>query len=58
MVMYLIKKYTNSSLGEVGKYVHRDHATVAYSLNTMESQMTYDAVLRQELATIERQLGR
>ena len=58
MVMYLIKKYTDSSLGEVGKYVHRDHATVAYSLSTMESQMTYDAVLRQELATIERQLGR
>ena len=58
MVMYLIKKYTDSSLGEVGKYVHRDHATVAYSLSAMESQMSYDAVLRQEVATIERQLGR
>ena len=58
MVMYLIKKYTDSSLAEVGKYVHRDHATVAHSLSTMEAQMGYDAVLRQELATIERQLGR
>ena len=58
MVMYLIKKYTDSSLAEVGKYVHRDHATVAHSLSTMESQMGYDAVLRQEVATIERYLGR
>ena len=58
IVMYLVKKFTDSSLAEIGKYVHRDHATVAHSLNTIEAQMTYDAVLRQEVATIERQLGR
>ena len=58
IVMYLIKKFTDSSLSEIGKYVHRDHATVAHSLNTIEAQMSYDAVLRQEVATIERQLGR
>ena len=58
IVMLLIKKYTDSSLAEIGKYVHRDHATVAHSLNTMEAQMGYDAVLRQEVASIERALGR
>ena len=58
IVMYLIKKFTNSSLGEIGKYVHRDHATVAHSLEIMESQMAYDPVLRQEVAAIERVLGR
>jgi chromosomal replication initiator protein len=58
IVMFLIKKFTDSSLAEIGKYVHRDHATVAHSLSTIESQMTYDAVLRQEVATIEKQLGR
>jgi chromosomal replication initiator protein len=58
MVIYLIKKYTDSSLSEVGKYVHRDHATVAHSLEIMESQMAYDPVLRQEVAAIERVLGR
>jgi len=58
IVMYLVKKYTDSSLSEIGKHVHRDHATVAHSLSTMEAQMSYDAVLRQEVATIERQLGR
>lgn len=58
IVMYLIKKFTDSSLAEIGKYVHRDHATVAYSLNSMEAQMSYDAVLRQEVAKIENQLGR
>jgi chromosomal replication initiator protein len=58
MVIYLIKKYTDSSLSEVGKYVHRDHATVAHSLEIMESQMGYDPVLRQEVAAIERQLGK
>ncbi len=58
IVMFLIKKFTNCSLAEIGKYVHRDHATVAHSLNTMDAQMSYDAVLRQEVATIERHLGR
>lgn len=58
IVMYLIKKYTDSSLSQIGAYVHRDHATVAHSLNTMEDLMSYDAVLRQEVAAIERTLGR
>jgi chromosomal replication initiator protein len=58
IVMYLIKKFTNSSLGEIGKYVHRDHATVAHSLNLMDDLMSYDVVLRQDIAKIERLLGR
>lgn len=58
LVIFLIKKYTDNSLAEVGKYVHRDHATVAHSLNTLEAQMSYDPVLRQEIAAIERILGR
>ena len=58
IVMYLIKKYTDSSLAQIGACVHRDHATVAHSLNTMDDLMSYDAVLRQEVASIERVLGR
>ncbi len=58
VVMYLIKKYTGSSLVEIGKYVHRDHATVAHSLASMDDLMSYDAVLRQEVSSIERALGR
>ncbi|MBQ9143757.1 MAG: chromosomal replication initiator protein DnaA [Paludibacteraceae bacterium] len=58
IVMYLIKKYTESSLAEIGAYVHRDHATVAYSLNAITNHMSYDAVLRQDVAMIERALGR
>ena len=58
IVMYLIKKYTDSSLAEIGKQVHRDHATVAYSLSQMDDLMSYDAVLKQEIASIERALGR
>ena len=58
IVMYLIKKYTGGSLADVGKYVHRDHATVAHSLSAMEDLLSYDVVLRQELATIERALER
>ena len=58
IVMYLIKKYTDSSLAQIGAVVHRDHATVAHSLNLMEDLMSYDVVLRQEVATIERALGR
>lgn len=58
IVMYLIKKYTDSSLSEIGACVHRDHATVAYSLNTIAAHMTYDAVLCQDINAIERSLGR
>ena len=58
IVMYLIKKYTDSSLAQIGACVHRDHATVAHSLTLMEELMSYDAVLRQEVASIERALGR
>ena len=58
IIIYLIKKYTDSSLAEIGKQVHRDHATVAYSLTNMDDLMSYDAVLRQEVASIERALGR
>ena len=58
IVMYLIKKYTDSSLAQIGAVVHRDHATVAHSLNTMDDLMSYDAVLRQEVAAIERTLRR
>ena len=58
IVMYLIKKYTDSSLAQIGAVVHRDHATVAHSLSTMEDLMSYDVVLRQEVASIERDLTR
>jgi chromosomal replication initiator protein len=58
IVIYLIKKYTDSSLAQIGACVHRDHATVAHSLNSMEDLMGYDAVLRQEVAAIERTLTR
>ena len=58
IVIYLIKKYTDSSLAQIGACVHRDHATVAHSLSAIEELMSYDAVLRQEIASIERALGR
>ena len=58
IVMYLIKTYTDSSLAQIGAYVHRDHATVAYSLSTLEGQLSYDAVLRQDIKSIENALGR
>ena len=58
IVMYLIKKYTDSSLAQIGSCVHRDHATVAYSLTSIEEQLSYDAVLRQDIKSIENALGR
>lgn len=56
IVMYLLKKYMGSSLSEIGACVRRDHATVAHSLNTMDDWMSYDAVLRQDVAAIERRI--
>lgn len=56
IVVYLLKKYTDSSLAQIGACVHRDHATVAHSLSTMDDWMSYDAVLRQDVAAIERRI--
>lgn len=58
IVMFLLKKYTDSSLAEIGACVRRDHATVAHSLSTMADLMSYDSVLRQDVAAIERQIAR
>lgn len=58
IVIYLIKKYTDSSLAQIGTCVHRDHATVAHSLASIEEQMAYDVVLRQDIQSIEHALGR
>ncbi len=57
IIMYLLKKYTGSSLSEIGVCVHRDHATVAHALGSITDSLSYDTVLRQDMAAIERRIA-
>ncbi len=37
--VYLIKKLTDITLKKIGKHLHRDHATIIYSIKTVEKEL-------------------
>lgn len=57
VAMYLSKRLTPSSLGQIGKSMgNRNHATVSHALQTVQSLMESDRDFRQDVRSIERQL--
>lgn len=59
IAIYLSKEMTNHSLSEIGAYMgKRTHPTVLHSINTVQDQMSYDAVLRQTVHQIQSALQR
>ena len=38
----LLREFTNMSLNAIGSFVKRDHATVLYGVNQLETWMQYD----------------
>ena len=54
--MYLARKLTEQSLGEIGRAVNRDHATVVHSIKVVEQQLEYDPMLRRAVKDIENEL--
>jgi chromosomal replication initiator protein len=52
--MYLARRFTSSSLGEIGLYFGgRDHTTVLHAVQKIEKQRESDVGLRRRLETIE-----
>ena len=58
LIIHLAKRLTNHSLTEIGNAVRRSHATVLHSIDTMNSQMEYDSVLRHDAELLENTLRR
>lgn len=59
VAMYLIRKHTELSFPEIGRYFGgRDHATVQHACKKIKSDLARDADVRNAIQTIERSLGR
>jgi chromosomal replication initiation ATPase DnaA len=50
LVMFFSRRYTQLSLTDIGRYLHKDHATVLHSVKAVECMMLYP----NEKATIAR----
>ncbi len=58
VAMYLMKKFTNSSLSDIAAYWRRkDHSTVIHALEKIEYYKDHDALFSKGLQALEKQLG-
>ena len=57
IAMYLIRELTDASLPEIGQFFHgRDHTTVMYAVQKIQTRSESDAVLREVLETVRQRL--
>lgn len=57
VAMFLIKKYLNKSLQEIGRaFGGRDHTTVINALRKVESQLSKDSDLKSNIIELDRQI--
>jgi chromosomal replication initiator protein len=57
VAMYCMKKFTNSSLSDIASYVKRkDHSTVIYAYEKIESRRNQDSIFKKTLVSIEKRL--
>lgn len=49
---FLARKYTTSTLKEIGSFIFRDHASVIYACESIEGQMSVDKTLRKRVEEI------
>jgi chromosomal replication initiator protein len=55
--MYLARKHTRFSLGEIGGYFGgRDHTTVMHAIRTIDGKRTGDVALDRDLIRLEESL--
>lgn len=49
---YFCKKYTNESLTNMGKFIHKDHATMIHSINQIKGFYDFDKVIKKDVDKI------
>jgi len=59
IAIYLARHLTEKNISELGRFFgNRNHATVLHALEKIETQLTVDARLREDIAALRRLLGR
>ncbi len=53
IAMYMVRTMTQLSLLKMGKVFNKDHATVKYSIDTLEEQLKDDASLREKIQDVK-----
>ncbi len=54
--MYLSRKYTNSSLKEIGEYFNRDHSTVLNAIRRVETEIKKNYKIKNQLEFLKKQI--
>jgi len=49
---YFCKEYTNESLKKIGKFIHKNHATIIHSINQIKGYYDYDKVIKNDVDKI------
>ena len=49
----MVRDMTHESYPKMGKVFNRDHATVKYSVDSLEEQLKTDAVLREKIQDVK-----
>ena len=49
---YFCKEYTNESLTNMGKFIHKDHATMIHSINQIKGYYDIDKVIKNDVDKI------
>lgn len=58
LVMYMMKKLTDKSLREIGKFLNRkDHSTVLHAVNKIEKTIKLDTNLRKKVSSFKKNFG-
>jgi chromosomal replication initiation ATPase DnaA len=53
---YFCKEYTNESLTKIGKFIHKDHATIIHSINQIKGYYDIDKVIKRDVDKINTML--
>jgi chromosomal replication initiator protein len=57
LAMFLCRRHTDASYAAIGNLFNRDHATVMYGVNKIDTDLSRDPKLVQEVAYLEQRLG-
>lgn len=49
---YFCKEYTNESLKKIGKFIHKNHATIIHSINQIKGYYDYDKLIKNDVDKI------
>lgn len=56
VMMYLMKRFSNMSLKDIGGRFHRDHTTVIHAIRTVNALMETQEQFKKQICELERKL--